>query len=183
MREKMYMKQCFGYANLTKFWFKNRMFWFSELDRPKPEVLVSKTGSSGFSGLLADCSLQRAGPSATRLRRGDHGAAAARPCSGGRAGPERAGGGAHGVFHGKAKLTPVTDGEERRRGGGATKRSGGGRSSSPGALRGDGRGRVRMGTGRGVVGDAPPAKNRRGTHRGRRTAVATELGAVVAMVD
>ena len=45
------------------------------------------------------------------------------------------------MFHGKAKLTPAADDEERRRGGGATERSGGGRRSSPGALRGDGRGR------------------------------------------
>ena len=67
MREKMYMKQRFGYAPLTKFWFKNRLLWFSELDRPKPEVSVSKTGSSGFSGLLADGPLQRTGPFATRL--------------------------------------------------------------------------------------------------------------------
>ena len=49
------------------------------------------------------------------------------------------------MFHGKAKLTPAADGEERRRGGGATERSGGGRSSSRGALRGDGRGWIRRG--------------------------------------
>ena len=43
------------------------MFRFSKLDKPKSEVPVSKTGSSGFSGLLADYPLQRAGLSATRL--------------------------------------------------------------------------------------------------------------------
>ena len=74
---------------------------------------------------------------------------------------------ARGVL-GRGEAHPAADGEERRRGGGATERSGGGRRSLPGALRGDGRGRVRMGTGRGVVGDAPHMRNRATAQRRRR---------------
>ena len=103
---------------------------------------------------------------ATRARtRGDGGGGARR---GGEAGPEQGREGAHRDAEVAAKLTSGGAGEERRRTGGATSRGGGGRRRSSPALQGRGRGRVRGGTGRGKRGDAPPTKNRRGTHRERR---------------
>ena len=83
-----------------------------------------------------------------------------------RAGAGRSG--AHGVFHGKVKLTPAADGEERRRGGGATERSGDGQRRSARALHDEREGRMRRGTGRGEGGDAPQARNRATAHRRRR---------------
>src|SRR6185369_13432014 len=110
------------------------MFQFSELDRLKPEVSVSKTGSSGFSGLLANCPLQRAGPSATRL-------STRRPWrSGGTAvfrRQSRAGAGrrrrARGVL-GRGEAHPTSG---RRRENAATATGGGGRRRSPAALHGE----------------------------------------------
>jgi len=76
--------------------------------------------------------------------------------------------GAHGEEKAAANLTGKSTGGERQRASGAADRGGGGRRRAAAALQGRGRGRVRGGTGRGKRGDAPPAKNRLGTHCERR---------------
>ena len=80
-----------------------------------------------------------------------------------------------------ASLTGGDAGEERWRGGGATAIGGVGPRLSPAARCGEGGGRVRRGMGRGGVDDAPPVKNRRGTHRGRRIGGDGSSGAAAAM--
>ena len=62
-----------------------------------------------------------------------------------------------------ASLTGYLEGGKQRRRGGAASRGGGGRTGAAAALQGRGRGQIRRVTDRGGVGDAPLAKNWRGT--------------------
>ena len=83
------------------------------------------------------------------------------------AGPEQAGEGAHGDEEEAVDLTGDSADGERRRAGSAAVNGGCGRRATPAALHGKGGGRVRKGNEGGRCEEAPHARNRGGTHRGR----------------